>query len=240
MRQPRSVTMDNGAQRWHATPHRQAIVKIFHHMPLQNISILKYFKIFHRQAIVKIFHHMPLPHIVIWPTAIKTTRGRPSWPLWKQCTQFQQTNISLNPQLENIPTRSTIAAWSSLLMLLNANPPCLLRGQSKYFGKCQDAVECHAYMPMARHSAICYIPHTNVYPCIPMYTNVYSVISRIPHNYWPECQQGHCLHPLLVWQWLIQKGCVFMQMCIEHMNIYDGSKKISSAHLWTLSSAYFE
>ena len=106
-----------------------------------------------------------------------------------------------NPQLGNIPTRSTIAAWSSLLMLLNANPPCLLRGQSKYFGKCQDAVECHAYMPMARHSAICYIPHTNVYPCIPMYTNVYSVISRIPHNYWPECQQGHCLHPLLVWQW---------------------------------------
>ena len=139
MRQLRSVTMDNGAQRWHAAPHRQAIVKIFHHMPLQNISILKYFKIFHRQAIVKIFHHMPLPHIVIWPTAIKTTRGRPSWPLWKQCTQFQQTNISLNPQLENIPTRSTIAAWSSLLMLLNANPPCLLRGQSKYFGKCQDA-----------------------------------------------------------------------------------------------------
>lgn len=122
MRQPRSVTMDNGAQRWHAAPHRQAIVKIF--------------------------HHMPLPNIVIWPTAIKTTRGRPSWPLWKPCTlfcQFQQTNISLNPQVENIPSRSTKAAWSSLLMLLNANPPCLLQGQSKYFGKCQDAVECHAY-----------------------------------------------------------------------------------------------
>ena len=126
-----------------------------------------------------------------------------------------------NPQLGNIPTRSTIAAWSSLLMLLNANPPCLLRGQSKYFGKCQDAVECHAYMPMARHSAICYIPHTNVYPCIPMHTNVYSVISRIPHNYWPQCQQGHCLHPLLVWQWLIQKGCVFMQMCIVHLRRFE-------------------
>ena len=147
MRQPRSVTMDNGAQRWHAAPHRQAIVKIF--------------------------HHMPLPHIVIWPTAIKTTRGRPSWPLWKQCTQFQQTNISLNPQLENIPTRSTIAAWSSLLMLLNANPPCLLRGQSKYFGKCQDArgVPClYAYGAPFRHLLY------PAYQCIPLYTNVYQCI----------------------------------------------------------------
>ena len=103
-----------------------------------------------------------------------------------------------------------------------------------YFGDNQNIsanakmpVECHAYMPRWRAippSVISRIPmYTLVYQCIPMYTLFYP--ARIPHNYWPGCQQGHCLHPLLVWQWLIQKGCVFMQMCIEQMNIYDGSKR---------------
>ena len=186
MRQPRSVTMDNGAQRWHVAPHRQAIVKIF--------------------------HHMPLPHIVIWPTAIKTTRDRPSYPLWKQCIQFKQTNISLNPQVENIPSRSTKAAWSSLLMLLNANPPCLLRGQSKYFGKCQDArgVPClYAYGAPFRHLLY------PAYQCIPMYTLLYlAYLTIIDLNASKDIACTHCLC-----------GSGFMQMCIEHMHIYDRSKK---------------
>ena len=180
MRQPRSVTMDNGAQRWHAPPTARPSSKYFttclfptswYDPPpskRQEVDILAFMKAMYSVSTIKYF--------------LK------------------------NPQLENIPTRSTIAAWSSLLMLLNANPPCLLRDNQNISA---NAKMLWSAMPICLWRAI---PPS----VISRITSLYLILSRIPHNYWPQCQQGHCLHPLLVWQWLIQKGSVFMQMCIVY------------------------
>ena len=114
-----------------------------------------------------------------------------------------------------------------------------------YFGDNQNIsanakmpVECHAYMPRWRAippSVISRIPmYTLVYQCIPMYTLLYpAYLTIIDLNASKDIAGTHCLCGCGCWFKRAVFSCKCV-LCIEHMNIYDGSKKISSVHLWRL------